>query len=398
MRRAGRKKRRLVSQPRDRRWWKVLYTLFTVMALLAVCQAGYQALLDSPYFQLKEIRVIGLSPAFAQEIQDRVRQELGEDTSTLAVPISRIRESLLKHPKLSAVNIEVAYPSSLIVTGNERTPSAIVATDHVFYLVARDGVVLSTVRPTELRNHPLPYITGIPSERLQIGQKVPSAGLSRALEMLELLRERNAELYSRFSEVHVHEDPITEFENVTARLRGGVEVFFGSTNPTEKLPLLDLFIQQRIKEGRDPFAVAYVDLRVPGQIICLDKMAVGKARLGEPDQPLGKLPSADLSESQSPEIAKDQQKLSPLATRRTTERDKNRDENFKKSSQKLKEENLGSDEATINASEQANQMSPAEEGDRPRRLRLPFKFFTKRSRDAEDAPVLRPPVDAEPSE
>lgn len=397
MRRAGRKKRRLVPQRRDGRWWRVVCILLTGVALLAVCQAGHQALLDSPYFKLKEIRVIGLSPAIAHEVQRLVQQKLGEEPSTLAVPVTSIRESLLGHPRLTTVNVEVAYPHTLIVTGSERKPSAIVAADHAFYLVGRDGVVISAIRPTELRDYPLPYITGIPADRVNVGQKVSSAGLARALDMLDLLRDRNAELYSRFSEVHIHQDPITKFENVTARLRGGTEVFFGSSNPTEKLPLLDLFIQQRIKEDRDPFGVAYVDLRVPGQIICLDKMALAKGRIGEPDQPLGKFPSGDGSVSQSPDSASEQQKAPARAGRRPNQRDKAQGEISENNPQKSSREGSASNEAAVNTLEQGSQATPDEVEQQPRRPRLPFKFFTKRSRDPMDAPVLRPPVDAEPS-
>lgn len=399
MRRTGRKKRRLAPQRRERKWWKAICGLLTALALLAISQAGYHALLDSPYFKLKEIRVIGLSPGIASEVQKLVQQKLGDNPSTLALPVAAIRESLLGHPKLTTVNVEVAYPHTLVVTGTERKPSAIVAADHAFYLVGRDGVVISTVRPTELRDYPLPYITGIPADRLNVGQKVSSAGLARALDMLDLLRDRNAELYSRFSEVHIHQDPITKFDNVTARLRGGTEVFFGTSNPSEKLPLLDLFIQQRIKEDRDPYGVAYIDLRVPGQIICLDKMAVGKERIGEPDQAFGKLPSAVATGPQSADSAKDEQRAPSRAGRQNNERDKAHAQVSEKNMQKSTREGSTSSDPALNTSEQGTQQAtPDEMEQQPRRPRLPFKFFTKRSRDPVDAPLLRPPVDAEPSD
>jgi cell division septal protein FtsQ len=368
-----------------------------LLACTAVAQAGYRAILDSPYFVLREIRVAGVSPALARDIELLVKDSIGEHPNTLALKVHEIRRRLAEHPRLRNVTVEIAYPHALVVTGVERMPVAILSAGS-FYLVARDGVVIERLRPSELRRHELPYVTGISEDAVQVGQKVNSAGLMRSLEMLELLRERNPNLYSRFSEVNVAQDPVSELDNVTARLRGGMEVRFGDTNPAEKLALLDYFIEQQQKAGHDPFAMAYVDLRVPNQIVYLDKVTAAALRAGAAEPLLGSmgspsLPSdaGELGERRSNQTTDDVVKdaaASPQKTRSATQNTKKTNQD----SAKL----TSAENASHQGVEQNPQPIVEQDPGPPRsswRPRLPFRFFSRKSKQVEDAPVLLAPSD-----
>jgi hypothetical protein len=170
-----------------------------------------------------------------------------------------------------------------MISASEREPSGIVNADG-FYLVDREGFVVERLKPSTLRKHDLPYITGIPADEVQVGEKIYNSAMLRALDLVDVLHERNPELYARFSEVNIGRDPVSHLENMTAHLRGGMEVRFGDRNPIEKLPSLDFFIRQQKDQGADPFAMAYVDLRFRNQIVFMDQATALALKAGVLDE------------------------------------------------------------------------------------------------------------------
>jgi cell division septal protein FtsQ len=401
MKKANRRNIRTHRRRQRSRWWSAVFAICTLLALFAIANAGYRALLDSPYFKLKEIRVVGVSQDLAREVSYMVHQTLGEDPNTLSLSVRNIRQLLEQHPRLRTATVEVAYPHALVITAVERTPTAILAAEG-FYLLARDGVVIQQLRPRDLRNYALPYVTGVASDLVEVGKKVPSAGLTRALEMLELLHDRNPELYSWFSEVNIRKDPVTELENVTARLRGGMEVLFGTANPSEKLALLDLYIQQQ-QQGRDPFSAAYVDLRVPNQIIYLDRMAAAAARSATTEQPLGSLEQNPSDAQQSGSATADRSassKSSAATASQSSDVRAKQSAAARKSAGEKKQSPPQMSEAPANdAVETLHQVSePANQSERRIwRPRLPFKMFSRRAKVSEQVPQLLAPVDSSDS-
>ncbi len=391
--------RRHRSEPSERAWvFRLFYLLGTLLAIAAVTQAGYRALLDSPYFALREIRVVGLSPALARDIEGLVKDCIGVNPNTLALKVGEIRRRLAEHPRLRNVTVEVAYPHAVVVSGVERTPTAILSADS-FYLVARDAVVIERLPPSELHRYELPYITGIPPQAIEVGKKVNSDGLLRSLEMLELLRERNPELYSRFSEVNVAQDPISELDNVTARLRGGMEVRFGETNPAEKLALLDYFIQQQQNAGHDPFAMAYVDLRVPNQIVYLDKVTAAALRAGKTDPLLGSMGTQSaireedsMQEERSNAIGAnpDGEKSASTSAKKRSAAKTSKEPDSRAQQGSVEENNeTRAEEPVFDANEEPNRGTR-----RPLwRPQFPLKLFGRKSRQVEEAPVLLAPSD-----
>ncbi len=373
-----------------------VFAVGTCVAILAVCHLGFRAVLDSQYFALREVRIVGVSREVGADLDQLVKQSLGSHASTLGLDLKSLRASLSAHPRLRQVSVEIAYPHALIVRGIERTPVAIVNADG-FYLVARDGVVIEQVRPADLRHYNLPYITGIASGDVEVGKKIASAGLARALDMMELLRERNAELYSRFSEVNVSQDPVSQLDNVTARLRGGMEVRFGDANPVEKLPVLDYFIQQQQRAGNDPFGMAYVDLRVPNQIVYLDKLTAAALRSGALDPALGSLgpqPAQSTSSDKSGASSKnaDNARVDDTASETPKKNQAARRPTPASVRTEAPAENAPADSA--GGAEEADQSQVDSATAKGWRGRLSLPFFSRRHRQAPQPPVLLAPVDS----
>ncbi len=385
--------------PVRRRHSTRFHVIATLVALVAVVNLAWRALLDSHYFALRDIRIVGVSPRLAEELDAAVRQHLPPNPTTLSLDLQKISSSLAAHPSLRQVSLEIAYPHALLIRASERVPAAILSADG-FYLVARDGVAMQRLRPAELRHYELPFITGISPEKIEIGEKVPSAGLSRALEMIELVRERNQDLYSRFSEVSISQDPVSQLDLVTARLRGGMEVRFGNTNPVEKLPLLDFFIQQQRQAGNDPFAMAYVDLRVPNQIVYLDKLTAEALRAGAVENALGSMgpelkqgEDAREDKSKGPAKGNDTSKSTAGAAQESArkQRETKKAAAMPEISGSVERESLQSspsfqrDHVELDAEESPGRRSLRE------RLGIPF---LRRSRAVSPNPVLRAPVDS----
>jgi len=380
---------------------RLFYIIGTICAVLAIVHAGYRALLDAPYFQLKEIRISGVSPSLKSELRQLVQEIVGPDANTLSLDIRRLRERIREHPRLKSVTAEISYPSTILIAAVERTPAAIVSADG-FYLVSQDGVVIERLRPADLRTYDLPYLTGVPPEKIEIGKRIASAGVSRALDMLELLKKRNPDLYSRFSEVNVSQDPISRTDNVTARLRGGMEVRFGEANPVEKLPLLDFFIQLQQRAGADPFNMAYVDLRVPNQIVYLDRLTAQALRSGAIDPAWGSLggdnsgqaeKGSRSSGSDERALPKQDQKESDSGTPASTQRAKAGKKNT------VTENNGAGSESMEQHSSGEPLIAPPsieeEIGRGPRwRLKNPLRIFRQRNRESSDDPVILAPAES----
>lgn len=376
---------------------RLVYFFGTLLAIVAVAQAGYRAMLDMPYFQLRHVRVVGVSPRIAQELRVLTEQQIAEEPSSLALDVHTLRRRLARHPYVKNVSVEIAYPDALIVTAVERTPAAIASADG-FYLVASDGIVVDRLRPASLRQYNLPYVTGIPSQEIQVGQKIKSAGLTRALDMLELLRDRNPELYARFSEINISQDPVSLLDNVTARLRGGMEVRFGDANPVEKLPLLDYFIQQQQQLGSDPFAMAYVDLRVPNQIVYVDKLTAQSLRKQAMEPVLGSMPPSPAradSRASSAEVSSGQPSTgsSPASSSPARPREaKSASRVARRQAVPAAGPPQESPSATADSVDAAAEANPSPSvWQEDKRLRLPFKLFQRRRSEPGPSPVLLAP-------
>lgn len=264
-----------------------IYAVGTLLAIGLIAHTASGFMRDMPYLQLARLQVNGVSTRIEGDLQALLEKVLSGNRNLLTMDIGRIGRAIQSHPRIRDLQLQKVYPDTLVITASERHPEAVVIADG-FYLVDRDGMVIEKVKPAELRTHDLPYLTGIPADEVKVGEKVYQASLYRSLDMIRILRERAPELYARFSEVHIERDPITHLDNLTARLTGGMEVRFGDTNPIERLPLFEVFIEEMKKQNQDPFNMRYLDLRFKNQLVFMDNataMARGNEELlANPDR------------------------------------------------------------------------------------------------------------------
>lgn len=265
-----------------RRFVRVIYAVGTILSLAAIAHVSYAFLSDAPYFKVAHVRIDGVSAPIQKELRDLSDKVLAENNNIINVNLDKLTKALGANPKITGLQLDKVYPDTLQIRATEREAAAIVSTEG-FYLVDREGFVMEKLKPSLLRKYDFPYITGLPKDAVQVGEKIYNPRLGWALDLSRVLRERNSELYTRFSEIHIGTDP-THMDNLTALLKGGTEIRFGDVNPIDKLPALEFFLKKQQEQKIDPFAMAYIDLRFKDQIVFMDRptaLAEAAGVLGE---------------------------------------------------------------------------------------------------------------------
>ncbi|MCX7019373.1 MAG: cell division protein FtsQ/DivIB [bacterium] len=250
--------------------YRLLAAVVLFVALAAIGQVASGFLRDQPYFKVSQLQIEGLSKPIAGEVQSMVKTFLDRNNNIISLDSGRLVRALEKLPRVRNLKLEKVMPDTLLVRASERTPSAIVIADG-FFLVDREGFVMERLAPARLRDYNIPYINGLVSGEAQAGDKVCNPNLYRALDLIFMLQENHPDLFTRLSEVNIDRDKNSHMDNFRAVLKGGLEVRFGDGNPIEKLPALEMFVNQMKEKGFDPYTMTYVDLRFKNQIAWMDR-------------------------------------------------------------------------------------------------------------------------------
>jgi cell division septal protein FtsQ len=148
------------------------------------------------------------------------------------------------------------YPSKLRIALRQRRMAALLFQDPIL-AIDDEGVVIETLTPRHPKALDFPFISGLPSERARLGDRIRNEALANALLLLSCLSAGAPDLLKKTSEVHCGEN-----SHITLLLESGTEIRFGAGNPVRKMPLLETFLA---KMG-SPDQFAYVELRFEGQI------------------------------------------------------------------------------------------------------------------------------------
>jgi cell division septal protein FtsQ len=211
----------------------------------------------SPYFEIRKLVITGVSDSVAAEIRALTRLEANRGINLLLVREDRIRESVLKHPRIESASVAKCYPNALMIQARERQPVAVVASG-ALYLIDRDGYVLDTVSNLDRGQSQFPFITGVSPDQIVLGQPIPTKAVCRALDLADCLRVTSSALAKTLSEIRIGRD-----EGLTLVLSGGVEVRLGTAEFPDRLAALELFAQRYGNFA----SLEYVDLRFENQII-----------------------------------------------------------------------------------------------------------------------------------
>ena len=235
---------------------KVCLACCLMAAIIISAKTIHHFLFKSTYFQLNNLVIKGVSPQLAKEVKAATGLDSGSRPNLLTISMERIRRRVASHPKIKYVRVVKKYPSSVIIRALEREPVAIVNSQRM-YLVDAEAVVIDTLDQTNQSTAAFPFITGVPASRIQLGQPIDLDAVLRSIDLIVNLQAKNPSLYKQLAEVH-----ITEENEITAYLKGGVEIRFGNTPPVEKLPALETFAAKM----RTLKKLRYADFRFGNQI------------------------------------------------------------------------------------------------------------------------------------
>ncbi len=155
-----------------------VFSMLVVVLLSAALAHSYFALLDSPWFKVDEIEVVGLNRVPRAEVLNTVGVAKG--TSILVLKIPQLTARLESLPSLRSATVKLDIPGRLVVEVVEREPLAIIAAE-ASYLLDGDGKLYARVIPEE---HPgLMLIHGFSGRGLKEG-KILSGDTVQGIKML----------------------------------------------------------------------------------------------------------------------------------------------------------------------------------------------------------------------
>jgi len=122
------------DHPRLRRLW-----LACKLLMLAGIIAGGAWLLQSPFFHVQTVTVVGLDHRTERELLERVSL-IGENVLTL--PVAQIQATLTEDPWLRSVEVKRQLPNRVTLHVEERSPAAVWDGKGGRYLADADGTLL----------------------------------------------------------------------------------------------------------------------------------------------------------------------------------------------------------------------------------------------------------------
>jgi cell division protein FtsQ len=148
-----------------------------LVGLSTLCVGAYRSLLASPLLRVTRIQVTGCERLDRQWVVQQADVHAG--ANILSLDLSAVSRRLTRVPSVAAAVVMREIPDRIRIDIQERKPIALVYSDG-FYLVDGDGVCFGRPVPGE---HPgMPIITGMDSESLSPGSRLPA-------ELVGCLRE-----------------------------------------------------------------------------------------------------------------------------------------------------------------------------------------------------------------
>ncbi len=255
-----------------RRIRAIFFVIGFTLSAAAITHASYGFLMETPYFQIRQIKIEGVSPPLEEEIKGLVDNMTLGRLNILGLDIVELEDQIARHPRIRDLRLDKIYPDQLLVRAVERQEVAVLATEKGMFLADDECHVMEKLEAEELAKNALPYISGLRSEEVHAGEPVKNASLDKALTLLQVLKERNTDLYNRISEIEILRDDVSPLESLTAHMKGGLDVRFGDSNPVEKLPALETVLRKFNNENIKPFDdLVFIDLRFANRSYSMDR-------------------------------------------------------------------------------------------------------------------------------
>ena len=216
-------------------------------------------LVYSPIFTLQHLDVRGNVYLKPDEVGYIGRVQMGEPIFELET--QEVTENLMRDLRIESATVKRSLPSTLIIEMTERMPVATVASEYGYIDFDRQGKVIASYR--NLKNVPIPLITGTAVRDLYIGDDNTDENIKLVLDFLQKLDQATL---NQISEVNAGNP-----EAVTAYTAKAVPVRLGSLKERldEKVELTKDFIKD---QETSPYVVEYVDFSYQAPFIRLKEL------------------------------------------------------------------------------------------------------------------------------
>lgn len=242
----------------------VRFSVFMVMLCCALFFGNkLHDFVTSDYFELLEYEIVGAQDGLQQELAALYLQP-ERHKNLMRLDLEKIERQLSRHPRISRASVKSLPPNAVKVSVKERKPLAIVACTSL-YFIDEERMVIDTVTPGEDQFCNLPFITGIDSYEISMGDQVNSEqphSLQNVIETIQQLEEVSPLLAQRISEYAIGDQGA-----ITLTMRDGLEVRFGDEHPLKQMAVLETFLNTT----GQTLQCEYIDLRFEGQLVYLPK-------------------------------------------------------------------------------------------------------------------------------
>ncbi len=162
-------------------FFKIISSGLGVALLFYIGCQLYSLLITLPYFNLTTVQLTGNKKLTPTEVMQKAGVVKGQ--CLFGIDPQQLAASLLIHPYIKSATVSRELPRSLTIKVKERKEAVLAYADS-FYLVAEDGVILSSL--STVPRVSLPIISGLPEEEITIGGQKPHPYLKKGLELLSL--------------------------------------------------------------------------------------------------------------------------------------------------------------------------------------------------------------------
>ncbi len=209
-----------------------------ILALIIVLVVGYgffrfasYLIHDTSMFTLRQIKVEGNRFVKTEEILQRAHLKMG--THLFRIPVDSVLQRVRQIPYFSGVSVSRSYPSTLIISVQERQPVAYLI-DGRTYMVDAEGKILLKKPGMELEGYPL--ITGLSVKKL-LKDRTP---LLDALKLVQQVKQVNGDLFELISEIHIQYGKAPRLYLI----HGGAEVLLGRRDFPRRIFLLSQLLNR----------------------------------------------------------------------------------------------------------------------------------------------------------
>lgn len=283
---ADRRFRRAHVKPARKRRWRALLRYLVIVGLVLLIVAfvayrGTEVVMHARMLQIDRLVVTGNERVPSATVLEAVQGLKGQNL--MWTDLEAWRGRLLQSPWVRDAALRRSLPSTVEIAVSERLPAIIARLDGRLFLVDDQGIIIDDFGP-RYASFDLPIVDGISAARPAPGVQADHARASLAARVVASLRS-NPEVAKRVSQIDVA-DP----HNAHVTLTGDSAVLYLGDEQFQQRVESYLQLGERLRESVPD--IEYVDLRFGSRVFVGPVRAGREARQSQPDVERSRHPSS----------------------------------------------------------------------------------------------------------